>query len=160
MGFSISRSKIKEKWENIPKDIHFLITHMPPLGIFDLETSSRNNYGICPICNVEHINKRHIGCSHLLKKVKELNENNSLIAHFYGHSHKTQGVKNFIFNENKNPLIFSNGSVLYHHKQILLRNPNVILIDYDSFDKNSLLTENNEKFINKNFSNETNCCVQ
>ena len=75
-GFLLNESQRLEKWAQIPEDTDVLITHGPPHGIGDLADSDV-----------------HLGCKHLLAKVKEVkptskpkqtcNYNSSLFASLY-----------------------------------------------------------------------------
>lgn len=71
--------EIKKHWDLIPEDIDILLTHGPPLGIFDF-------------CN-----GTHVGCVDLLAKVMKT----SARIHAFGHIHEGYGIgeyqmKNFI----------------------------------------------------------------
>lgn len=86
-------------YNNIPEDTDILITHSPPLGIFDYDDGI--NYG----------------SEMLLSKLSTQN----LKAHLFGHIHACHGI------ELINDIIFSNGAIIdseYSH----LTTPNLITI--------------------------------
>ena len=66
----VSVQERKQAWENIPKDLDILITHMPPKFILDM-----NQEGV------------HCGCSQLTEKVKEVTPT----YHVFGHIHECGG---------------------------------------------------------------------
>lgn len=57
----------KSVWKNIPENLDFLLTHMPPYGILDTNREGE-----------------HCGCPELLEKVKEVKP----IYHIFGHIHE------------------------------------------------------------------------
>lgn len=61
-----------EVWASIPQDTQILLTHGPPDGILD---ACKNG---------------NVGCSGLLKRIKELKH---LIYHMFGHIHGAHGVE-------------------------------------------------------------------
>jgi len=76
-GYLPSNEERKAVWENIPKHLDLLITHMPPYGILD-----NTNDG------------RHIGCRMLLDKVKEVQPR----IHAFGHIHERAGETTSLLN--------------------------------------------------------------
>lgn len=64
--------EMQEHWKRIPDNTDVLITHTPPYGILDsLEDGT------------------HVGCSHLLTKIKDLRPR----IHLFGHIHEEYGSR-------------------------------------------------------------------
>ena len=74
--------------EKIPEDIDVLITHGPPYKMLDYVTFSYMNH--------------YVGCSDLLKRVKEIKPK----FHIFGHTHGSYGV------HKENNITFVNASVM------------------------------------------------
>lgn len=88
----------------IPSDTDVLITHTPPYGILDLDSSIGGEL-------------IHYGSEELLAVIPTLN----LRAHLFGHIHRQNGISNC------NGTIYSNGAIMdedYTH----LNTPNIIEI--------------------------------
>jgi len=69
-AFQVSTEDLKLKWELIPEDIDFLITHGPPLGVCD-----------------KNLEKVQAGCPELLARVKKIKPR----IHQFGHIHEGYG---------------------------------------------------------------------
>lgn len=94
--------QIMEKWELIPNNTDFVITHTPPFKILD-----------------ELDNKKHVGCDKLRQRIKEI----APAYHIFGHNHNDYGI------ERTSGTVFVNSSSLddqyriinaplvIHHKQ-------------------------------------------
>lgn len=66
-------------WNAIPDDVNILITHGPPYGILDTTTYADGSPRNEPL-----------GCSDLMKRIKELKD---LDLHFFGHIHHPGGTQ-------------------------------------------------------------------
>lgn len=85
-AFNRDRGKdIVKHWDEIPKNTDVLITHGPPLGVFDRTKSGLN-----------------VGCEDLLKKVKLVQPK----YHLFGHIHEAYGI----YEDDRT--FFANGSIL------------------------------------------------
>ena len=101
MAFSLSNDKeSKYVFKNIPNNTNILITHSPPLNIFDLASRGSKNIQnkICNICNEKHDGYGHWGSKELLDIVccsndnsKNKNSQNNIVAHLFGHVHDSIG---------------------------------------------------------------------
>ena len=94
MAWGMSSSHRAKKWEEIPQDTDVLITHIPPIGIFDLAWTKKDVAEAgkkCALCdgNVHPQNYAHWGCAPLREKVKALR----VPLHLYGHVHDETGIK-------------------------------------------------------------------
>ena len=103
-GFLLNESQRLEKWSEIPEEIDVLITHGPPHGIGDLTDRDV-----------------HMGCKHLLAKVKEVKPK----LHVYGHIHEAAGIRT------DGATIFANagtvaGGIGWHKRKIAFNQPIVI----------------------------------
>lgn len=66
-------------WDRIPLDTDILVTHMPPLGIFDKVKGGRGQ-----------VLREDLGCGHLINKIRKLN---GLKVHIFGHIHESYGME-------------------------------------------------------------------
>ncbi|EFC48665.1 predicted protein [Naegleria gruberi] len=128
MGFSISRHRIKDKWEKIPMETDVLITHLPPFGIMDL-ASGKDPAFFCDYCKKEHKYRKHWGNVELRNKAIELNSKGCLQAHLYGHVHEFHGTTvEPITKDSSRPLLYSNAASVGSHTDKNILKPNVIEI--------------------------------
>lgn len=75
-AFNMSRDKLRENWNNIPKDTDVVITHGPPRGILD---QCMGDYG-----------KENAGCIYLDKRIEYIEPK----YHMFGHIHDNHGLRN------------------------------------------------------------------
>ena len=102
-GFCRDENQRKEKWSKMPDKIDVLITHAPPFGIGDLASD---------------YNGAHLGCKHLLTKVKELKPK----LHVYGHIHEAGGVRT------DGTTIFANAGIMSRwHRKGMAFNPPIVI---------------------------------
>jgi predicted phosphodiesterase len=64
-------------WNRISAEIHVLVTHMPPIGIFDKVIRDRGG-----------AIRKDLGCRHLMNKIRQIK---TLKAHIFGHIHESYG---------------------------------------------------------------------
>jgi Icc-related predicted phosphoesterase len=91
-AFYLDDKALEEKWSQIPDRTNVLITHTPPHGILD-----RNSSGKC------------CGCPELFKRVQKLCPR----LHCFGHIHASFGVTEF------NGTTFLNASIVNRRYQII-----------------------------------------
>lgn len=77
-AFNLPRSgkELKDKWAAIPDNTDVLITHCPPMTIFDCVNETNYQLG-----------KPDLGCRHLLRRVLEVQPQ----LHVFGHIHDSYG---------------------------------------------------------------------
>lgn len=82
-AYNRTNKQLSNDWENIPDDTNILLTHGPAYGCLDKVIRG----------------DQHVGCKHLTKRIKELN---NLQYHFFGHIHESRGYEynNNILNVN------------------------------------------------------------
>jgi Icc-related predicted phosphoesterase len=73
-AFYLDSNALQEKWSQIPAQTNVLITHTPPYGILDCNSSGK-----------------YCGCPELFKRVKQLCSR----LHCFGHIHANFGVTEF-----------------------------------------------------------------
>jgi hypothetical protein len=88
-AYGLPRKQRAERWALIPRDIDIIITHNPPLGIFDLAHVGQGLPGPCEMCaGKSHPNFAHWGDDGLLREVQARNPP----LHMYGHVHDQTGI--------------------------------------------------------------------
>lgn len=90
-GFSSPYSNLLRYWRKIPDETDILITHNPPLHIFDLGSNKHvfNVAVYCNQCNEYHKEYRHFGCPDLRNEI--LNRIRPKV-HLFGHAHEPNGT--------------------------------------------------------------------
>lgn len=99
-SFQKQRGKMFEIWAKMPQDVDILLTHVPPKGILDFGTISRES----------------AGCMSLLRKVIQVEP----VLHCFGHQHDGRNPE--IYNSGTRTIsgkrtIFSNGSCLINNRK-------------------------------------------
>jgi len=90
MAFSAPEAFLKQKFANIPKDTHILVTHIPPLAVMDLASKgSDSDPQACNTCGKSHPGYRHWGSPSLRTRVEEL----GVPVHMFGHVHDENGCR-------------------------------------------------------------------
>jgi predicted phosphodiesterase len=106
MAFTVSNDDdLIPIWELIPTDIDVLVTHMPPLGIFDKVVRDRGG-----------VIREDLGCRHLMNKIRRIKP---LKAHIFGHIHESYG------RDTIGDVTFINASICGSNHKVL--NPPIVL---------------------------------
>ena len=111
-AFNLPRGKaLKAKWDLIPNDTDFLLTHSPPYGILD---------------KVLYTNE-HVGCEELIDAVERIKP----LYHLFGHIHEGYGNDKLFWYENmkntgKKTIFLNSAQVNEDYK--LVNKPQVIEI--------------------------------
>ena len=109
MAFSYGGSKpfLHSKWTAIPDDTDIVVTHLPPLGIFDLAWGEKYNFKqACQLCGNGKVHKsfKHWGCPKLLDNIQNRIKPK---LHLFGHVHDSTGYKL----DEKNDILFINSAM-------------------------------------------------
>jgi Icc-related predicted phosphoesterase len=95
-AYNESSKKLEQRCNAIPDHVDILVTHGPPYGILDMT------------------NGKHVGCKHLLRRIKEIKPN----VHIFGHLHDEHSHTNSAI-QTEDCTLFINASVVsLRHKVI------------------------------------------
>eukprot|EP01083_Nonionella_stella_P016465 45957_1 len=111
MAFSYGGSKkfLYSKWEAIPSDTDIVVSHLPPLGIFDLAWGAKYDFSdACKVCGDTHKKYKHWGCATLKKNIVERIKPK---LHLFGHVHDDTG---FQMDKQSNVLFINSAMDLAH----------------------------------------------
>jgi Icc-related predicted phosphoesterase len=94
-AFYLNDDELRDRWELIPDDVEVLITHTPPFGILDRDSSGRN-----------------CGCRELQRRLVDLHPR----FHCFGHIHASAGTTSI------NGTTFVNASMV-NRRYLIARSP-------------------------------------